>query len=203
MERSTGIALAVAGGLGLLLVGRRRRGNASTPDMRLSPHFMLSEFLRSEAVPEVASYQPTPQELARLQILCNAVLEQIRSAYGRPIVITSGLRPESVRNAQGQSFEEALRARGYNPAEDSDHEVGNGCDFIMRGAPLSDYVSAFNALSRDPDVRQVILYLRTVNGQTLPQHMHVAAVVPGYGRLPERNAAFVLVDGKRADLHNA
>lgn len=167
-------------------------------EIRLSAHFSLSELLRSSAVPEVARYAPTSAEVASARALARDVLEPLRAFVGSPITITGGARPDGVRNAQGQSFDEALRDRGDSPAEHSDHKTFNGVDAAFRGTADS-YRAAYEWVQRLPGLRQVILYLRTgPGGELLPHHLHVAAVVPGRPRVAPPNFAFVVVDGRRA-----
>jgi hypothetical protein len=78
--------------------------------MRLSPHFLLAEFLR---VPP--SEVPTGA-VENLGKLCVALLEPLREAMGFPVVIHSGYRAPSANESVGG-------VRG------SDHTVGRAADF--------------------------------------------------------------------------
>lgn len=193
----------IAGGLllgGLLFFMRRSRGGRPVEDVQLSPHFLLSEFLHSTAVPEVALYHPTDTEIANARTLALGVLEPTRAMFGGPVVITGGGRPPSVRNAKGENFVQALREAGDQPAEHSDHEVFAGADFTLWNAPAREYLRIFNALKDLAAVRQVILYLTTdADGHYLPHHLHAAAVVPGRPRLGDAVRAFININGKRTD----
>ena len=72
-------------------------------DIRLSPHFMLTEFLNLEKHPDNL---PTPQVLFNLKYGCQYLLEPARREVG-PIIVNSGYRNEAynrevggVRNSQ-------------------------------------------------------------------------------------------------------
>lgn len=187
--------------LALLLMGRKSMAKKPT-DMQLSPHFRLSEFLRSSAVPEVAYYKPTAEEIARLKLLCEDVLEPLRAYVGRPIRITGGARPESVRNAAGQTFYEALTAKGYVPASNSDHERFIGVDVTFRGG-AAEYKRAFEWLKSRPDVRQVGIYFKSVGdgSAAIPDHLHISVVAPGYPRLTSA-FSYARIDNRKVSEAN-
>lgn len=203
----------VAGGLILL----SRRSSAASPpgvsspppavDMQLSPHFRLSEFQRSHLVPQIAYHVPTATELANLRALV-AVLELLRARFG-PVTITGGVRPNSVRNAAGQTITDLLLSStdptASAAAKDGDHVYYNASDVALPAIKTLDgYREAFAFLQALPAVRQVLLELRRVkDGSLAIHHLHVAAVVPGRPRLPSERFAFVTVDGKRTESVNA
>ena len=66
-------------------------------DVRLSPHFMLKEFLNLKKYPENV---PTMQAVANLTYGCYQLLEPARFLVG-PIIITSGFRCEEVNRKVG------------------------------------------------------------------------------------------------------
>ena len=66
-------------------------------DIRLSPHFKLSEFLRLGKYPENI---PTMQAVANLTYGCVMLLEPARLIVG-PIIINSGFRCEAVNRKVG------------------------------------------------------------------------------------------------------
>ena len=66
-------------------------------DIRLSPHFKLSEFLRLGKYPENI---PTMQAVANLTYGCIMLLEPARLIVG-PIIINSGFRCEAVNRKVG------------------------------------------------------------------------------------------------------
>ena len=66
-------------------------------EIRLSPHFMLSEFLNLKKYPENI---PTMQVVANLTYGCLMLLEPARLEVG-PIIINSGFRSETVNRRVG------------------------------------------------------------------------------------------------------
>ena len=66
-------------------------------DVRLSPHFLLREFLNLGKHPENI---PTMQAVANLTYGCHLLLEPARFIVG-PIIITSGFRCEAVNRKVG------------------------------------------------------------------------------------------------------
>ena len=66
-------------------------------EIRLSPHFLLSEFLNLKKYPENI---PTMQVVANLTYGCLMLLEPARAIVG-PIIINSGFRSEAVNRKVG------------------------------------------------------------------------------------------------------
>jgi hypothetical protein len=91
--------------------------------VRLSEHFTLDEFLRSEAAAR-AGRAITPDEwtvaLPNLRRLAEDVLEPLRLGLGRPVVLLSGLRPDWLNVMVGGS-------------QDSDHVLGLAADILVPG----------------------------------------------------------------------
>ena len=78
-------------------------GLGAVEDVQLSPHFAISELLRSDVAHARGLYQvPTPIVLERLRELCIDLLEPIRDALG-PLRVTSGYRRPRVNAAVGGS----------------------------------------------------------------------------------------------------
>ena len=76
-------------------------------DIRLSPHFMLSEFLNLGKYPENI---PTVQQISNMIYGCRNLLEPARQAIGCPIIINSGFRNEVVnRRVGGVSISQHLQ----------------------------------------------------------------------------------------------
>ena len=70
--------------------------------MKLTEHFNLSEFTRSEtATNRNIDNTPTPEVIENLRALCRNVLEPARMAFGAPIYITSGYRCAALNKAVG------------------------------------------------------------------------------------------------------
>ena len=86
--------------------------------MKLTAHFDLSEFTRSESAKrEGLDNTPTPEHLENIKILCEKVLEPIRLRFG-PINISSGYRGKMLNHFIGG-------------AVNSDHCVGRAADIDM------------------------------------------------------------------------
>lgn len=86
--------------------------------MKLSQHFDLSEFTRSESAKrEGLDNTPTAEHLENIKILCEKVLEPIRLKYGS-INISSGYRGKMLNHFIGGSV-------------NSDHCVGRAADLDM------------------------------------------------------------------------
>lgn len=125
-------------------------------DVRLSQHFCLGEFLVSEHMPEIMEYVPTAQEVANITRVAGK-LQQIRDHFEQPVTINSGGRPDAVvRQSDGKTFYEVLRAAGMYPSNSSQHRFFCAADFTVRGVGLWDvyeYILSLGGFS------QVILYL--------------------------------------------
>ena len=63
-------------------------------EMKLSPHFKVKEFTRSETAAKrgIDNEDITPVQLANMQALCENVLEPLRQQFGEPVYISSGYR---------------------------------------------------------------------------------------------------------------
>lgn len=94
--------------------------------MNLSAHFSLSEFLYSETAARMGrEIEPTAADIQNLTRLCVTVLEPLREVLGRPLIITSGLRPLWLNLAIGGSRTSAhmdgraadLQVHGMAPIE--------------------------------------------------------------------------------------
>lgn len=86
--------------------------------MKLTAHFALSEFTRSESAKrEGLDNTPTAEHLENLKTLCEKVLEPIRLKYGS-INISSGYRGKMLNHFIGGSVS-------------SDHCVGRAADIDM------------------------------------------------------------------------
>jgi hypothetical protein len=88
--------------------------------MKLSAHFDLCEFTRSESAKrEGVCNNPTPEHLENIKVLCEKVLEPIRAKFG-PINISSGYRSADLNHFIGGSL-------------NSDHCKGRAADIDMDG----------------------------------------------------------------------
>lgn len=78
-------------------------GRGAVEDVQLSPHFRLSEMIRSDAARAQGLYQvPTPAVVECLRELCVGLLEPVRAEVG-PLRVTSGYRRPRVNSAVGGS----------------------------------------------------------------------------------------------------
>lgn len=94
--------------------------------MRLSTNFMLSEFTKSEiATRKGISNVPGTDVIARLQDLVTAVLQPLRTALGKPMVINSGYRSFEVNKLVGGSAS-------------SQHTLGEAADVEVPGMSNKD-----------------------------------------------------------------
>lgn len=132
--------------------------------MRLSKHFTLAEFLRSEAAARHdIDMEPPAQIVRNLECLANEVLEPIRTAVGAPIIITSGYRPPALNALVGGA-----------PA--SDHMSGRAADFHAIGVELDELGRIVKAQAESLPVAKVI--------REFGQWIHIA--IEPLGRLPTR-----------------
>jgi len=84
--------------------------------MWLSPHFHLSEFIKSnEATRRGIDNTPSSEVISSLSDLCNFVLEPIRINYGQAVRISSGYRCPALNAAVGGS-------------KNSQHTLGKAAD---------------------------------------------------------------------------
>jgi len=89
--------------------------------MRLSQHFTLAEFTRSESAKRHGvSNNPTPEHLENIKVLCEKVLEPIRAKFG-PINISSGYRSKMLNHFIGGALK-------------SDHSFGFAADIDLDGS---------------------------------------------------------------------
>jgi len=99
--------------------------------MRISPHFLLTEFTKSKTADEKKiNNTPSVEQIKNITALCKHVLELIRKHFGMPIYITSGYRSEKLNKAIGGS-------------RYSQHLKGEAADFVVKDVPTAkvfDYI---------------------------------------------------------------
>jgi hypothetical protein len=126
--------------------------------MKLSAHFALGEFTRSESAKrEGLDNTPTPEHLENLKTLCEKVLEPIRLKYGS-INISSGYRGKMLNHFIGGSIS-------------SDHCVGRAADIDMddSGTGVTN-TEIFNYIKDNLDYDQLIWEFGT---KEKPDWVHV------------------------------
>ena len=137
-------------------------------DILLTPHFKLSEFVRSETAERHGIANVPPEEaVENLRRLCEHTLEPLREALGLPIVITSGYRCKQLNSLLAHSSSTSQHIRG----EAADFYVGHtDCtDFTEKLSRRELLIKAFRQILTDPkiDFDQIILY---------PTFIHVSYV---------------------------
>ena len=111
--------------------------------MKLTEHFTLSEFVRSEtATNKNIDNMPTPDVVDNLRNLCSNVLEPARVSFCAPIYITSGYRCPALN-----------KAVGGKPT--SQHLRGEAADLQVRGI---ENLRKLYKLIRDNGVFDQLLY---------------------------------------------
>ena len=111
--------------------------------MKLTEHFTLSEFVRSETADRNhIDNTPTPDVVENLCALCRNVLEPARVALGAPIYITSGYRCQALN-----------KAVGGKPT--SQHLRGEAADLQVRG--VENLRKLYNAI-KDHGMFDQLLY---------------------------------------------
>ena len=72
--------------------------------MQVTKNFTLEELIESSTARQRGILnQPNHQEIDNLFRLCKELLQPIRDAYGKPIIITSGFRNKALNKAVGGS----------------------------------------------------------------------------------------------------
>jgi len=128
--------------------------------MRLSEHFTLDEFTRSQTAARLGiPNEPTPEDINRMRALCETILEPLRERVGRPIMITSGYRSPKLN-----------RAIGGSPR--SQHCRGEAADIVIPGMSPLDVCHALVGLPFDQAIHEFgrwchVSYARHPRGERL------------------------------------
>lgn len=111
--------------------------------MKLSAHFALAEFTRSESAKRHGvSNEPTPEHLDNLKTLCEKVLEPIRMKFG-PLNISSGYRSKTLNHFIGGSLS-------------SQHCEGKAADIDQDSMGGANNTEIFNFIKDSLDFDQLI-----------------------------------------------
>lgn len=95
--------------------------------MQLSEHFELAEFTKSSTAKRAGiDNSPTETHKNNLKLLCEKVLEPIRTHFARPILISSGYRSA------------ALNSITKGASSSSQHCSGEATDIDMDGTEISN-----------------------------------------------------------------
>ena len=138
-------------------------------DLRLSEHFMLSEFEKSATAEKYhIDNSVPPQYVPVLQQLCQEVLEPLRRFVGGPIVISSGYRCSQLNVKVGGAY-----ASQHTLGEAADIQLPltsyTGWDDNKRHTDLEEARRWFDFLERNTDFDQLIL--ETSNGKDFWIHV--------------------------------
>lgn len=130
--------------------------------MKVSAHFALAEFTRSESAKRHGvSNEPTPEHLKNLVTLCEKVLEPIRMKFG-PINISSGYRSKALNHYIGGSL-------------NSQHCEAKAADIDMDGMGGASNTEIFNYIKDSLDFDQLIWEFGDNNK---PDWVHVSYNAP-------------------------
>lgn len=111
--------------------------------MRLTAHFTLAEFTRSESAKRHGvSNEPTPEHLENIKVLCEKVLEPIRVKFG-PINISSGYRSKTLNHYIGGTLK-------------SQHLEGKAADIDMDGMASVTNKEIFEYIKHNLEFDQLI-----------------------------------------------
>ena len=129
-------------------------------DIKLSPHFKLSEFTRSlTATARGIDNTPTLTSVSNLQYLCEKVLEPLRSHFNCPIVINSGYRCLQLNKAVGG-------------VSTSNHLSGYAADIKVPSNKVGE--EWFNWMQKNlPDFDELIMERNTPTSKTFWIHVAI------------------------------
>lgn len=112
--------------------------------MKLSAHFDLAEFTRSESAKRHGvSNEPTPEHLENIKVLCERVLEPIRMFNDGPLNISSGYRSKTLNHFIGGSLS-------------SQHCEGKAADIDMDGMTGKSNKEIFEYIKNNLEFDQLI-----------------------------------------------
>jgi D-alanyl-D-alanine dipeptidase len=127
--------------------------------MQLSKHFELAEFTRSSTAKRAGiSNKPTEGHIANMRLLCEKILEPIRTHFARPSIISSGYRSA------------ALNAVTPGASSTSQHSSGEAVDIDMDGTNVTN-AQIFNYIKDNLEFDQLIWEFGTA---TNPNWVHVS-----------------------------
>lgn len=110
--------------------------------MKLTEHFTLASMLRSQKATRqgyTEQFNPSAEIIACLKALCVNVLEPIRLAVGKPIMVSSGYRCERTNKAIGSK------------SKNSQHLFGQAADIEIEGLNNAEIISAIKRLDLPVD----------------------------------------------------
>lgn len=136
-------------------------------------HFKLSEFCQSAtAKAHGIDMTPPAKVKANLEALVVNVLDPLREAVGKPIVVSSGYRPEALNKLLRKSS----RTSQHMTGEAADINIGGMapkqvCELIIKlNLPFDQLIMEFGRwthVSYGPRNRRQVLTAKSVNGRTV------------------------------------
>ena len=121
-------------------------------------YFTIAELTKSETAERKGIQNiPLPEHKANLTTLVNKVLDPLREAYGKPIVVTSGYRSPILNKAVGG-------------VSTSQHCKGEAADIVPRDR--KDMLKLFELAKELPDFDQLINEKPDKNG--VPTWIHIS-----------------------------
>lgn len=100
----------------------------------MGKYFTIAEFVKSETAERKAIDNRLPKELLpNVQALIENILDPLRKAYGKPIIVTSGYRCKTLNRTVGGS-------------ETSDHMKGCAADIVGTPNTPSENRKLFNLI---------------------------------------------------------
>ena len=127
--------------------------------MQLSEHFELAEFTRSSTAKRAGiSNAPTEGHINNMKLLCEKVLEPIRTYFARPLLLSSGYRSA------------ALNAVTPGASSSSQHCSGEAVDIDMDETNITN-AQIFNYIKDNLEFDQLIWEFGT---STNPNWVHVS-----------------------------
>lgn len=121
-------------GLGAVVVGsliNRQRVMSNLKNIRLGEFFTLDEFVKTATGVENI---PPPEVVNKLELLVLNVLDPLRKALGKPVIITSGYRSP------------AVNALVPGSSKTSQHMLGEAADFKVSGMTNQQIIDKIRSL---------------------------------------------------------
>ena len=108
-------------------------------------YFKLSEFTRSQTASELGFYNtPIESDIQNLDLLVSNILDPLRKAWGKPIIVTSGYRVPRLNEAVGG-------------VKNSDHLYGKAADIVPKNGKFDDFAKFLKKWLRDKNFCQCII----------------------------------------------